>query len=1004
MSKRALGPNEVLWTMDTKQGKLGIFFGPDPLDKLTGDDKPLLPNNDDGTRLEVADETDLSSAIQPFVTLGPQQYAVIKNPAAGGVSDNFPNGTWRAGKQELIDLKFGKMSVVARGHFPLWPHQEIEVRDVHVLGSNQYLLVKVVSPEDVDVQAPYYSLLVACAQIKAAVVDDAKDVNAGKKTGPGETETEEGDQESPPSDEKTGEGGTDGGPGNVPGQAGTGSTDIDSLEKGGAGIGSSGPYHFRPGELVIIPGSKTQTFIPPTGTEVVQEASDTLSGDDGSTTDEEEYVDGFFKDRLTRLIDNEDITSRTLDDALENADLYRKYSEVMRTYRSKYDKYGNTTRALREALFEVLKRNEMELFMSRYGVSKPERAGAIKKIPPRDVKINVVRQAVVLSPAEFCVLLNEEGQPQPVAGPGRVFPGPYDRFREEGSRNRVYDAYHMTLESGLLLRITATSINRDDLETLLPVGVKGVEEKSLYSKGDELFVHGVQAYIVPQASFDIIDPTTNKPHIGNDHTTVFVTAIPVDGKSGVYVEDMQSGEVQLVSGPKAVLIDPRRQRHYKRSISGANWNLWVGENEPHKKVSQLQDGVVTPWAVSIPVPSNKAILITGRRGQRCVVGPETVLLKHDEVLERLELSTGRPKSDDGHLETCFLRMKGNRITDQVNLETKDFVSIVVDLSFGLHFVGNNDLQKINWFTHKNYIAVMVQHIRSVLRAKARTMTLHELYPSMTEVIRDTVLGPKEGDNPRPGMLFADNDMMIDEVEVLTYKIPDVHIASQLEDANRTIATLKIGDVAAQAQLDSDKLRAGIAEEKAMLDTAEVVRKTELALTREQSDHVTRSTALQLSHKLNDDAQKADHDRAKKEQAHQDVLAEAARKQRAADAENTLKITTASDAQVAQQKEALSKIEIAIATALAGADKDRLSALQPQLIAALEAVSESELMKVLAEKLPQHDGGLSLLLGGGGIKALTDFVGIDSKFGRALKRLIPSDQKVIAEHSTTSQTE
>ena len=40
-------------------------------------------------------------------------------------------------------------------------------------------------------------------------------------------------------------------------------------------------------------------------------------------------------------------------------------------------------------------------------------------------------------------------------------------------------------------------------------------------------------------------------------------------------------------------------------------------------------------------------------------GPQTVLLDYDQDLERLELSTGCPKTTDGTLKTVYLRHENN---------------------------------------------------------------------------------------------------------------------------------------------------------------------------------------------------------------------------------------------------------------------------------------------------------------------------------------------------------
>src|SRR6478609_8659501 len=63
------------------------------------------------------------------------------------------------------------------------------------------------------------------------------------------------------------------------------------------------------------------------------------------------------------------------------------------------------------------------------------------------------RRAVVLGPKEFCILFDADGNPRIVRGPARVFPGPHDTFLHRGSRRRMYDAFELSEQQALWLRV-----------------------------------------------------------------------------------------------------------------------------------------------------------------------------------------------------------------------------------------------------------------------------------------------------------------------------------------------------------------------------------------------------------------------------------------------------------------------------------------------------------------------------------------------------------------------
>jgi major vault protein len=76
--------------------------------------------------------------------------------------------------------------------------------------------------------------------------------------------------------------------------------------------------------------------------------------------------------------------------------------------------------------------------------------------------------------------------------------------------------------------------------------------------------------------------------------------------------------VKMVRGETSYLVDPRCEEHVHRHVPHDRWNLWIGHAEPHKVATAA---VTTPWALSVIVPNNEAVLITSRHGRRVVIGP-----------------------------------------------------------------------------------------------------------------------------------------------------------------------------------------------------------------------------------------------------------------------------------------------------------------------------------------------------------------------------------------------
>lgn len=215
--KRPLTSGQFAWAISKKSGHFSVIIGPDPMD-ATDDELFVVPSRMDPTKVETADSP--AGAIQNFVLIKPGEYAVIHNPTES-YTDDHPNGPYAKGRGEVKPLKHGTKRVVTSGYFPVWPGQNIEVRELHTLSSNQYLMA-VVESENIDDKAPYFGITMRCASIKKAVIED-------KSTS---------DTETPLAEVET---------------------------------------KLKLGQRIIIPGNVTPTYIPPSGIEIVPETKSYVS-------------------------------------------------------------------------------------------------------------------------------------------------------------------------------------------------------------------------------------------------------------------------------------------------------------------------------------------------------------------------------------------------------------------------------------------------------------------------------------------------------------------------------------------------------------------------------------------------------------------------------------------------------------------------------------------------------------------------------------------------------
>lgn len=170
-------------------------------------------------------------------------------------------------------------------------------------------------------------------------------------------------------------------------------------------------------------------------------------------------------------------------------------------------------------------------------------------IPPTGLEVvasstdgQYVRNAITLEQLEYCVLLDENGTKKYVRGPDVVFPGPTQKFLEDKNGLRKFRAYELDDRKGVYVKVIKS----------YKEGNKNVEE------GEELFISGKQQKIYfPREEHSIIRYSGNDKHY----------AIAIPRGEGRYVLDRNSGEIELITGPKMELLDPRDKVVVKRVIN-----------------------------------------------------------------------------------------------------------------------------------------------------------------------------------------------------------------------------------------------------------------------------------------------------------------------------------------------------------------------------------------------------------------------------------------------------
>ena len=616
---------------------------------------------------------------------------------------------------------------------------------------------------------------------------------------------------------------------------------------------------------------------------------------------------------------------------------------------------------------EVKNKKAEEYFMGQLLVIKGTEVSFY--VPPTGIEViplggkggDYVRDAVTLERLEYAILKDEDGEKRYVHGPAVVFPKPTEVFVEAPKGGTIFRALELSPISGIYVKVIAAYKDDNDVE---------------HPIGEELFITGNEQMIYyPRPEHAMIQYDGKYMH----------HAIAIPEGEGRYILNRLTGEIKTVIGPQMYLPDPRKEVVVKRKLTAKECNLiYPGNREVLEYNNEISEKYVESLArkglttdgltnaincaystsnqeatlaifeananisrgvsytkprtitldtkyegvVGVSVWTGYAVNVVSKSGKReVVVGPTTRLLNYDETLEPVILSTGCPKTTDKPITTAYLRIENNKVSDYIQVETKDYVSVGIQVSYCVNFL---EKYKDKWFSVENYIKYMTDRMRSMLKREAKKYDIQEFYANSTDIVRKVVLDKntnEKKDKQLDGRFFAENGMLVYDVEVLRVNV-DSDIAEILESHQLEMIdkALKLNDAKSRIEL-VEALNEAEKKENEML-TAKRMFNIEL-------EHKIATEKMAKEEEINAKKRAAAQAKADAELALQDVLNQINEAKLARDkAEN--------DAKVALQRE-LEAIEEAKQKAYAETIKEIVGSISPDLVAALTTKANAELL-------------------------------------------------------------
>ena len=475
-------------------------------------------------------------------------------------------------------------------------------------------------------------------------------------------------------------------------------------------------------------------------------------------------------------------------------------------------------------------------------------------IPPTGIEVvqdsegNYVRDAVTLEQLEYCILVDENGIKRYERGPSVVFPEPTEQFISNDNA-RKFRAIELNAIQGLHIKVISNyEENGRNYQTGEELFITGKDTAIYYPRVEHAIIRygdhdkhfstaipaGEARYVMNRMTGEIKKIDGPRMLLPNPINEIIVRRVlsqkqvslwyPGNSEALAYNASLEDSLREIGGSTNAVEESLYRSARSlgsrdaaakgfsstsymvgasgsaRESAGSAHIADTMNRGSSYSKPRMITLDTKYDSVPSINIWTGYAVMIVDKQGHRRVaVGPTSVLLAYDETLEVLELSTGKPKTTDKTEKTVYLRITNNKVSDIIDVETNDHVRAQVKISMRVNFGGEDPLK---WFSVENYVKLLTDHVRSVLKGSIKKYKIETFYAEYVDIIRNVILGEvSAASKNRPGMTFQENGMTVTDVEVLDCTISDSRIRTLLEQSQHDVVKNNIDISNAERQIN-----------------------------------------------------------------------------------------------------------------------------------------------------------------------------------------------------------
>jgi len=295
-------------------------------------------------------------------------------------------------------------------------------------------------------------------------------------------------------------------------------------------------------------------------------------------------------------------------------------------------------------------------------------------------------------------------------------------------------------------------------------------------------------------------------------------AIPLDENEGIYVRDIFTGDVKVVSGTTYLLsageefFEKNLHPDVECLLGSSFSNSQINEKGEVEYVKQALAAGREKWRmVTFRAPDNSAVQVFDYKNMssRIVFGPELIKLGPHEEFTVINLSGKKPKVEN-QIKNLAVLLGPDFMTDIIEVETRDHARLRLQLCYSWKFevVDKKDSQENGkLFTVNDFVGDACKNLAAKIRGAVSTVPFETFHKNSATIVKSAIFGLTTEGVAKNRLKFSSNNLVIINVDIQTQEPCDPKTRENLSKSTN----LSINSINKMQKMDAEHKQKMFAE-------------------------------------------------------------------------------------------------------------------------------------------------------------------------------------------------